>query len=173
MKRTGWISGLLAALVLAAPLTAGARDDDRRDDRGERWGQRVDAQHVRHGHFRDHRDDRYRRGRGFRSDWHGGWWRYPQPHGWRPGWPYRWDSRRHGRWAHGPLADWRRRDNGSFITGALIGSTLTHSALHERGDHRYCDHDRGRYDGGTRCYRVQLLPGGMERRVPLPNTACF
>jgi hypothetical protein len=64
-------------------------------------------------------------------------------------------------------------DNGSFITGALIGSTLTHSALHERGDHRYCDHDRGRYHVGTRCYRVQLLPGGMERRVPLPNTACF
>jgi hypothetical protein len=124
-------------------------------------------------HFRDHREDRYRRGRGHRRDWHGGWWRYPQPHGWRPGWPYRWDSRRHRRWAHGPLADWRRRDNGSFITGALIGSTLTHSALHERGDHRYCDHDRGRYDGGTRCYRVQLLPGGMERRVPLPNTACF
>lgn len=176
MKKTGMVSGLLAALVLAAPLASVADDDDRRgverndrwEDRG-RWEPRYEARHVRHGDARGRHWERYRRGHGGRRDWHGRWWRYPPVHGWQQRW--------HPRWGYGPHGrDWRwdrRWGNGSFITGALIGSTLTRSALHERGDHRYCDHDRRRSREAARCYRVERLPGGRERRVPLPDRACF
>lgn len=175
MKKAGMGNGLLAALVLAAPLAAGSDDhrrdfarDNRWEDRG-RWEQRYDARHARHGDARGRHWERYRRGHGGRRNWHGRWWHYPRVHGWQ--------QRGYPRWGYGPHGhDWRwdrRWGNGSFFTGALIGSTLTRGALHERGDHRYCDHDRRPIGDSARCYRVERLPDGRERRVPLPDRACF
>lgn len=164
MNRTRSLTRLLAALALTAPLAAVA--DDRRDrdygerrDARDRQEQRFDARYVRRGDVRA----QHWRGRGWHGQWRNGRWRYPQARGWRHG--------RRTYWDYGPR--WQRRwDRSSFITGALIGSTLTRSALHDRGDHRYCEH-RSAHGGTVSCYRVERLPGGRERRVPLPNAACF
>lgn len=170
MNSTRRRSGRLMAVVLCVPLAGIADDedrwyDDRRDDHG-RWEQRVDTQHVRHG-------DRYWRRHGKRGGRDGVWWHYPQTHIWHPGWQQHWNSAWHPRWGRIPRGHWQRWDHRGFVAGALIGSTATRSELHRRGDHHRCDHDRRQNVGSARCYRVERLPDGRERRVPLPDAACF
>ena len=83
--------------------------------------------------------------------------------------------RRHFGYRNDYRHGYRGTGSSAFISGAITGSLLTGSLLHDRGDHRRCDHGLdGSYGDARigRCYRIERLPGGGERRVELPSSAC-
>jgi hypothetical protein len=176
MMLRGLMAATFAGLLVTMPVTSLADDDDRRGNaqhwRGD-WDDRWDDR-------RDRLEKRWQRDR--RRDWHRNGWRrhdgrrgfwYVPPRGWRGGWYYV-PPRRHLGYRKGYRDYWDPRGS-AFISGAITGSLLTGSLLHDRGDQRHRDHRvLGSYGDSLvgRCYRIERLPGGGERRVELPASAC-
>ena len=155
-------AALVASLFLTGPGIASADHDDRRRfnggwDHRDRWDDR--RRFNRSPHFRRW-DRRYRYGywdRRFRGGYD---WRFD-----------RWRNRslRPWYWAPPPHRYWYRQGRGvGLVRGAIIGATATQLLLHDQGDHRHCDHGRT-----SSCYRIERDASGRERRVPLPDSACF
>lgn len=113
-------TGLLTAALVALPGETLADHRDRRDG----WEHRDDRRHwehrqrSRHWQQRQHRRDHWRWRQHNRHYWNGRWYRTP--------------PRYRGQVDWGP----------NYLGGALIGSAITYSLLHDRDDHRYCDHGR-------------------------------
>ncbi|MEL7044313.1 MAG: hypothetical protein AAGL66_04740 [Pseudomonadota bacterium] len=159
-------AALVASLLLAGPGTASADFDDRRRfnggwDHRDRWDDR--RRFNRNPHFRQW-DRRYRRGywdRRFRGGYD---WRFDRRRYWGLGaWNNSWY------WAPPPHRYWYRQNRGvGLVGGAIIGATATRLLLQTQGDDRYVEYDRR-----PSCYRIERDESGRERRVPLPDTACF
>lgn len=146
--RLRWLIPLLSALF----WISGAMADGASAHHGSRWERGPDWHHGQRIRFNQRHAQRvWQRNHRWRHRGNGFWW------GARD-WRYR-----HRQWTAGV---------GGLITGIAIGQHLGHD--------RYCTHDRPddrrreRIDQHrvTGCYRVERLPGGLERRVPIPLANC-
>ncbi|MEM1189997.1 MAG: hypothetical protein AAF933_04455 [Pseudomonadota bacterium] len=166
MKPRIVFAALVASLFLIGPGTASADYDDRRRihggwDHRDRWDDR--RRFNRNPYFRQW-DRRFRRGywdRRFRGGYD---WRFDRRRYWGLGaWNNNWY------WTPPPHRYRYRQNRGvGLVGGAIIGATATRLLLQSQGDDRYVDYDRR-----PSCYRIEHDASGRERRVPLPDTACF
>jgi len=107
-----------------------------------------------------------------------GTWNAPRAYRWgyrRPGLGVGHGIRRH----HGAFSPfgvyrgYRASPWPAFGAGALLGSTLTYGVIHDsRGQPPCRPAGRARNNAPADCYRIERLPGGRERRIELPSSAC-
>lgn len=168
--RKSMISIGLTTLLLAG-LSLDASAD--RDRNGKHWDRGDSQQRWDHRH-QQQRQWRKRQARQWRNSGYAAPPRYRQHRGWRvdrfnrfsrfghPSSRYNrnWRNDRYWGWPLGPVG------------GAVIGSAITYSLVHDHNDHRDCDHAVGERHEITGCYRIEQLPDGRERRVELPRSAC-
>lgn len=153
LKKIVLISAI--AGLLAAASSVSLADNDRR---GYRNDHRKD---YRNDYRNNHRWDRRDRRAYNRGYWRGG--RYYAPRYYYNG------------WGPSPYRGWGQ----AYLGGALLGSALTYSVVHNHSDcndHSH-NHSLDSYRDGPRyeitgCYRIEQLPDGRERRIELPLSEC-
>ncbi|GEM_PF-5302451 len=83
---------------------------------------------------------------------------------------------RQDRWLYDPFLDpFGRRQNWqqNRLGTGVLGSALTYQLIRSLDDRCDCDDHRNLEHRATNCFRLERLPGGRERRVPLPASACY